>query len=194
MNSQRYDKAIQSAQLPHDLEKMPSNELSEVGERGAALSGGQKARLALARCFYSNRDIYLLDDVLSAVNKDIADQIFRKGVQDLLANKTVVMVTSNPEVGNFAFGNFNRFQFLAEFDRVLFLTNGSINAVGKHSTLLETNPIYKDFFETHKHAQPIEEESVETVEKPMKNGKAQNGDVKQKGTLYTEIHCYSMFS
>jgi hypothetical protein len=76
----------------------------------------------------------------------------------------------------------------------LFLTNGSISAVGKHSTLLETNPIYKDFFETHKHAQQIEEDPAESVAKPIQNGKAPNGDAKQKGTLYTKTHYKSMFS
>jgi ATP-binding cassette subfamily C (CFTR/MRP) protein 4 len=77
---------------------MPSNDSTEVAERGAALSGGQKARLTLARCFYSNRDIYLLDEVLSSTNKAVADSIFSNLMKEMLANKTVLMVTSNPEV------------------------------------------------------------------------------------------------
>lgn len=62
------------------------------------MSGGQKARLTLARCFYSNRDIYLLDDILSSTNKAVADNIFNNLMTDMLSNKTVLMVTSNPEV------------------------------------------------------------------------------------------------
>lgn len=97
-NAQRYEKAISAAELEHDLDKMPSRDSTEVAERGAALSGGQKARLTLARCFFSNREIYLLDDVLSSTNKAVADSIFKNSVKDLLSNKTVLMVTSNPEV------------------------------------------------------------------------------------------------
>lgn len=60
--------------------------------------GGQKARLTLARCFFSNRDIYLLDDILNSTNKEVANSIFKRSVKDLLSNKTLLMVTSNPEV------------------------------------------------------------------------------------------------
>lgn len=67
MNTQRYYRVISACQLTKDLESMPSNELSEVGERGTALSGGQRARVALARALYANKDIYLLDDVFSSV-------------------------------------------------------------------------------------------------------------------------------
>jgi ABC-type transport system involved in cytochrome bd biosynthesis fused ATPase/permease subunit len=80
---------------------MPYKDLTEVAERGASLSGGQKARLTLARCFFSNRDIYLLDDVLSSTNKAVADSIFKNSVKDLLSTKTVLMVTSNPEASHF---------------------------------------------------------------------------------------------
>ncbi len=64
MNSQRYYKAISASQLSKELESMPENEMSMVGERGTTLSGGQKSRVALARAIHSNRDIYLLDDIL----------------------------------------------------------------------------------------------------------------------------------
>jgi ABC-type multidrug transport system fused ATPase/permease subunit len=102
-NQQRYDKAINAAELVHDLENMPNKDLTEVAERGSTLSGGQKARLSLARSFFSNRDIYLIDDVLSSTNKEVADNIFKKSVKDLLVNKTVVMITSKPEVINIVF-------------------------------------------------------------------------------------------
>ena len=58
----------------------------------------QKARVSLARCFYAQRDIYLLDDVLSAVNAEIADRIFTDAIGEWLANKTVLVVTTNLQV------------------------------------------------------------------------------------------------
>ncbi|KAI6191326.1 ABC transporter, ATP-binding protein [Aphelenchoides bicaudatus] len=161
MNTPRYEKAITSAELLQDLEKMPSNDSTEVAERGAALSGGQKARLTLARCFYSNRDIYLLDDVLSSTNKEVANSIFNNLMKDMLSNKTVLMVTSNPE-------------YLAEFDRVVFMSNGSVQSVGTHSELLKTNDTYKAFFETKSRTESQED----ATPKPTQNGNTQNGTAK----------------
>ena len=134
-NQQRYDKAINAAELVLDLENMPNGDSTEVATKGAALSGGQKARLTLARCFFSNRDVYLLDDVLSSTNKEVADSIFNKSIKNLLANKTVLLVTSNPE-------------YLAQCDKVVFLANGAIHATGLHADLLQNDPTYKEFFET----------------------------------------------
>ncbi|KAI6210597.1 ABC transporter, ATP-binding protein [Aphelenchoides besseyi] len=172
MNSQRYDKAIHCARLSSDLQKMPANEMSEVGERGAALSGGQKARLSLARCFFSNREIYLFDDALNAINKKIADEIFDDGIGDLLSNKTVLLVTSNPE-------------HLSKCDRVVFMSGGSIHAVGEHSKLMVEDPVYKNFFEDRQ-----KDDSTKTNETPAietANAKVENGDVKQSADLPTSM-------
>lgn len=64
-----------------------------VGERGTTLSGGQKARLSLARALYADADIYLLDDPLSAVDSRVAKQINEKCFRSLKKQKTVVLVT-----------------------------------------------------------------------------------------------------
>jgi ABC-type transport system involved in cytochrome bd biosynthesis fused ATPase/permease subunit len=101
MNTQRYYKVISAVQLNKDLETMPANELSEVGERGTTLSGGQKTRVALARALYANRDIYLLDDIFSATDANIADAIFASAVKDMLSTKTVILVTTNSQVDSF---------------------------------------------------------------------------------------------
>ncbi|CAD5229343.1 unnamed protein product [Bursaphelenchus okinawaensis] len=136
LNSQRYSKVISAASLTKDLETLPCNEKSEVGERGSKLSGGQKCRLALARAFYANRDIYLLDDVFSSINKDVAQSIFEKGIKDFLGNKTVLLVTSNSK-------------FLEECDKVLFFYDGGIVAEGTHKELVNNNEQYSEFFKSH---------------------------------------------
>ena len=70
--------------------------MSEVGEKGLNLSGGQKARLALARAVFRDADVYLLDDVLSAVDPMVATHLMEKCIMGALKNKTRVLVTHHP--------------------------------------------------------------------------------------------------
>lgn len=67
--------------------------MSLVGERGVALSGGQKARINLARAVYKRADIYLLDDPLSAVDSRVGQHVFQQCIVNLLTNKTRILVT-----------------------------------------------------------------------------------------------------
>ncbi len=64
-----------------------------VGEKGITLSGGQKARLSLARALYMDADIYLLDDPISAVDAKVGKQIFEECLKPLSQKKTVILVT-----------------------------------------------------------------------------------------------------
>jgi ATP-binding cassette subfamily C (CFTR/MRP) protein 4 len=67
--------------------------MTEVGEKGITVSGGQKARLSLARAVYSNADIYLLDDPISAVDAKVARRLYETVITGLLKNKTILLVT-----------------------------------------------------------------------------------------------------
>jgi ATP-binding cassette subfamily C (CFTR/MRP) protein 4 len=64
-----------------------------IGERGINISGGQKARISLARAVYSQADIYLLDDPLSAVDPQVASNIFNKCIREALKDELVILVT-----------------------------------------------------------------------------------------------------
>lgn len=66
---------------------------TEIGEKGTNLSGGQKARISLARALYSNKDIYLLDDILSAVDVHVGKFIMQKTILEYLKGKTILMPT-----------------------------------------------------------------------------------------------------
>ncbi|KAK6460723.1 hypothetical protein DFJ63DRAFT_320856 [Scheffersomyces coipomensis] len=97
----KYDKAfyastIEACQLIPDFDVLPDGDRTVVGEKGISLSGGQKARIALARAVYARSDIYLLDDVLSAVDahvgKKITDAVL--GPKGMLATKTLVLATN----------------------------------------------------------------------------------------------------
>lgn len=72
----RYARVVSACALDHDIEALPAGDATEIGERGINLSGGQKARLALARAAYSRPVIALLDDPLSAVDPKVAKTLF----------------------------------------------------------------------------------------------------------------------
>ncbi|KAF8068839.1 P-loop containing nucleoside triphosphate hydrolase protein [Lyophyllum atratum] len=95
-DEERYNKVIYQCALTRDLELFKAGDLTEVGEKGLTLSGGQKARITLARAVYSSAEILLLDDVLAALDvhtaKWIVDQCF---VGDLIQGRTVLLVTHN---------------------------------------------------------------------------------------------------
>ncbi len=76
-----------------DLLLFEQGDQTVVGERGITLSGGQKARISLARAFYSDFDIYLFDDPLSAVDSNVARSIYEHVILHLRKSKTVILVT-----------------------------------------------------------------------------------------------------
>jgi len=75
------------------MELLPSGSKTMIGEKGINISGGQKARLSLARSIYQDADIYLLDDPLSAVDPEVANKIFERAISTSLKNKCVILVT-----------------------------------------------------------------------------------------------------
>lgn len=93
-----YQKTIEACQLLTDLAILPDGDDTQVGEKGISLSGGQKARLALARAVYARADIYLLDDILSAVDSHVGKKIISKVLakpSGLLSTKTIILSTNS---------------------------------------------------------------------------------------------------
>ncbi|XP_053212746.1 ATP-binding cassette sub-family C member 4-like [Panonychus citri] len=110
-DEQRYRKVLEVTALQRDVEILPYGDKTLVGERGVGLSGGQRARVNLARAIYREADIYLFDDPLSAVDASVAATIFQKCFKDYLKDKVVVLVT-------------HQIQFLRRADKVLVLNEG----------------------------------------------------------------------
>ena len=113
----RYRSVIHACCLDADISLLGSSgDLTIIGERGVNLSGGQKARVGLARALYADADIYLFDDPLSAVDRTVAKQIYQRcmGLHGLLKNKTRLLVT-------------HQTQFLYELDHTIFLSHGHID-------------------------------------------------------------------
>ena len=71
---------MEACALVPDLEMLPGGDATEIGEKGINLSGGQKQRISVARSVYSNGQLYLLDDPLSAVDSHVGKHIFEKVV------------------------------------------------------------------------------------------------------------------
>ncbi|KAJ1719095.1 Canalicular multispecific organic anion transporter 1, partial [Coemansia biformis] len=94
-DEQRYLQTLEACALSEDVKQFPSGDMCEIGHRGINLSGGQKARLALARAIYENADVYILDDVLSAVDANVERHLVERVLSTggLLGAKTRVLIT-----------------------------------------------------------------------------------------------------
>jgi ABC-type multidrug transport system fused ATPase/permease subunit len=100
-NQARYDRAIQACALSRDLTLLPEGDMTVIGERGATLSGGQRARVALARaCYAVGADVVVLDDVLAAVDPVVAQHIFANclGPNGILNDRTRIVVSHQAAV------------------------------------------------------------------------------------------------
>ena len=95
-----YELTIEACALVDDFKTLPDGDQTQVGERGISLSGGQKARLTLARAVYARADVYLLDDVLSAVDSHVSKHIVDRvlGHNGVLNGKTRILATNSVPV------------------------------------------------------------------------------------------------
>ncbi|KAK4488885.1 hypothetical protein RD792_004675 [Penstemon davidsonii] len=97
-DQQRYSETLQACALDLDISLMLGGDMAFIGEKGINLSGGQRARLALAKAIYHGSDIYLLDDVLSAVDAHVACSILQNAIfGPLLNQKTRILCTHNTQ-------------------------------------------------------------------------------------------------
>lgn len=149
-----YKQVLKSCSLLADLRIMPGGDATEIGEKGINLSGGQKQRISLARSLYSNADIYMLDDPLSAVDSHVGKHIFDQviGPNGLLKKKTRVFVT-------------NSLGFLSQCDEIILLENGRIVEKGKFEELKAKNGALYTFIQSHLNDKVVEENSKLLVHK-----------------------------
>ena len=120
----KYKRVIEACALTQDIEKFPDCDQTIVGERGVVLSGGQRARVSLARAVYAEADLYLLDDPLSAVDFKVAQHIYRECIKGLLGQKTR-LITSHQE------------RVMREADDVIVLYKGRMLGEGSFTELKE---------------------------------------------------------
>lgn len=89
----KLQKVYEASKLIEDIGKFPLRDQTIVGERGLRVSGGQRARISLARALYRDSDLFLLDDPLSALDANIGEHVFKHGIKEYLKDKTVLLVT-----------------------------------------------------------------------------------------------------
>ena len=131
LNAQRYQQVIAACGLTADISDFEEGDLTLIGERGVTLSGGQKARVSLARAVYQEADIYLLDDPLSAVDMKVGREIFENCVKRFLRDKIVVMVTHHT-------------QYVKSADAIIVMREGSVVCKGDYETVV-MNDFCKEF-------------------------------------------------
>ncbi|XP_069116551.1 ATP-binding cassette sub-family C member 10-like [Argopecten irradians] len=123
-NSKKYSQVLDAVALQEDIQMLPAGDNTEVGENGVTLSGGQKSRLALARAIYQDKDVYLLDDPLAAVDGHVAQHLYEKCIMGLLKNKTRILCTHHTK-------------FLRASNLVVEMDDGVISKIGPPPDILE---------------------------------------------------------
>ena len=137
LEESKYERIIDVCALKEDFKRLPDGDQTVVGERGEVLSGGQQARVSLARAVYADGDIYLLDDPLSAVDFKVGQHIFNKCIKDLLGDKVVVFASHQQ-------------QHMENADQVIVLYKGRVLDKGRFTELHDKgvissiiDPLYK---------------------------------------------------
>ena len=92
-DSERYHKILDICELNPDLDALIGGDMTEIGEKGINLSGGQRARINIARALYSNKDIYIFDDPISALDANVGKNIVKKCIVNYLEDKTRILIT-----------------------------------------------------------------------------------------------------
>ncbi|XP_040939884.1 ABC transporter C family member 12 isoform X2 [Gossypium hirsutum] len=131
---EQYWKTIDVTALQEDLDILPDHDLTEIGERGVNISGGQKQRVSMARAVYSNSDVYIFDDPLSALDAHVAEQVFNRCIKEELQGKTRILVT-------------NQLHCLPHVDYILVVSNGVIKEEGTFEEVSRKGRIFQKLME-----------------------------------------------
>jgi ABC-type multidrug transport system fused ATPase/permease subunit len=116
-DEKKYKKIVDICELRPDLEVLVGGDMTEIGEKGINLSGGQKARINIARALYAETDIVILDDPISALDAHVAQNVMKNCIFEYLSNKTRILVT-------------HAFQYLEYADRIIYMNSGKVKWEG----------------------------------------------------------------
>ncbi|XP_018565536.1 probable multidrug resistance-associated protein lethal(2)03659 [Anoplophora glabripennis] len=160
-DQKKYEEVVRVCALQRDFTLFPHGDRTLVGDRGVTLSGGQRARINLARAIYKEADIYLLDDPLSAVDTHVGKQLFDNCVCGYLKDKCVILVT-------------HQIQYLRNVNKIYLLEKGRITASGTYSELKTTETEFTKLLTDS--AEQEEEENNSKRKSKLLNQKEDNDD------------------
>ncbi|XP_011505353.1 PREDICTED: probable multidrug resistance-associated protein lethal(2)03659 [Ceratosolen solmsi marchali] len=167
MDQHRYEQVIKVCQLKRDFRLLPNGDKTIVGERGISLSGGQRARINLARAVYSDTSIYIFDDPLSAVDAHVGKHMFEECIVKYLKKRTRILVT-------------HQLQFLRIVNRIIVLKDGQIEAEGTFDDLLIQGIDFGRLLET----QPLKTYE-ESGSAPPSRGTSRQGSITSLSSFMT---------
>jgi len=171
-DEQRFREVIHACSLEPDLDMLPHGEHTEIGEKGINLSGGQKARVSLARAAYSHADVVLMDDLLSAVDayvgKAILEQCLLSGP---LADRTRILVTHALHV-------------LDKTDYIYVMENGSVTEQGTYDSLMKDSIVFSRLMDEYGSLEKDDE--TEKKARKKEGGTANTEETNDKKTLMQE--------
>ncbi|XP_066267905.1 ATP-binding cassette sub-family C member 4-like isoform X4 [Branchiostoma lanceolatum] len=147
MEREKYQKVIKACALQKDLTLLPHGDQTLVGDRGIMLSGGQKARINLARAVYHDADIYLLDDPLSAVDAEVGKHLFDRCIQGTLKDKPRILVT-------------HQLQYLQSANKILILKEGEQLTLGTYQELMQSGVDFAELLQSNEEEEPGEEHGI----------------------------------
>ncbi|XP_026805619.1 probable multidrug resistance-associated protein lethal(2)03659 isoform X1 [Rhopalosiphum maidis] len=167
MDYNRYEEVIKVCALKTDFKQLPYGDRSLVGERGVSLSGGQRARVNLARAIYKQADIYLLDDPLSAVDTHVGKHIFEKCIKDYLKKKTCILIT-------------HQIQYLSSVDHIVLMENANILAEGSYQELQSSG---LDFTKLLKSSDETADSEIDDTKATINNSVEQLSSLSRQGSI-----------
>lgn len=177
LDLRKYSEVVRACSLESDFRQLPYGDKTVVGERGVMLSGGQKARINLARAIYKDADIYLLDDPLSAVDTHVAKHLFEECIKGFLKNKNVILVT-------------HQLQYLRAADRIYVVDEGKMEMFKTYDDFKKSDTSVKDIMDnkTQEEQHPSTSDRITSIteyETPV-----EIREQKQKGSVGSGVYLH----
>ncbi|RAW25152.1 Canalicular multispecific organic anion transporter 2 [Phytophthora cactorum] len=162
-NADKYEEALRVSSLKKDLRILTAGDRTEIGEKGINLSGGQRTRVAIARAVYQDTDIYLLDDILSAVDSHVGADIFNECIKKTLKDKLVVLVTHS-------------LSFVNQCDQIAVIADGRIAEHGSYKELMAKKNLLAQMVSNYVESEKEEDEENTTSAEYLEDDLADCGD------------------
>ncbi|TPX31925.1 hypothetical protein SmJEL517_g04837 [Synchytrium microbalum] len=156
-DADRYYRTLHTCALEKDIGMLPDGDLTEIGEKGINLSGGQKARVALARLVYFGSDIVLMDDPLSAVDAHVGRFLFENCILETLKDKTRVLVT-------------HQLHFVSRAEYVIVMKGGKVAERGTFQELMDANGEFSELMKSYGGVDDKEDDVEEVIDASITAG------------------------